>query len=181
MDIKYLRAQTAAYMLPAMAAEVVAILRDASPKQVEDCRLPKDFNLASFVTGANFMFSPLSQQVIAACCRLVSTLRPNSLQVWSYDHYSVSLTCPSSSNNSPSKQIALLCFQALRFFQFAQAFSAAQADSLHRIVEGNVAMLQGEDAQDGITASIIREKWNRGLGHFTAVCFPKGDDFSLAT
>jgi hypothetical protein len=84
IDLKYLRAQTAAYMLPAMAAEVVAMLRDASPNQLEECRVPKDLTIASFITGGNFLFSPLSQHVITACCRLVAKLRPNSQQVRPY-------------------------------------------------------------------------------------------------
>jgi hypothetical protein len=80
-DLKYIRAQTAAYLLPAMEAEVMAALRAASPSQLKECRVPKDLTLASFVTGGNFLFSPVSQQVLTACSRLVEKLCPDSQQV----------------------------------------------------------------------------------------------------
>jgi hypothetical protein len=64
-------------------------------------------------------------------------------------------------------------------FQFAQAFTAAQADSFHRILEGNVPLLNEDNGLDGITASTVRDRWNKGIGHFSGVCFLK-DDFSLA-
>jgi hypothetical protein len=88
-------------------------------------------------------------------------------------------TIPGTSN-SLSEQLDFLCFQAFKVFQFARAFSAAQADSMHRIVENNVALLRGDDAMDGITGIIVRERWNRALGHFSVVRFLQGDDFSLA-
>jgi hypothetical protein len=65
------------------------------------------------------------------------------------------------------------CVQAVMLFQFAQAFDAAHADSFHRIVEGNIAFLQGEDAQDCMTASRVHDKWNRSLGHFFWGVFPE--------
>jgi hypothetical protein len=53
-------------MLPVVPAEVVAMLRDESPKQLEDSRVPKDHTVAFFITGGIFLFSQLSQHVITA-------------------------------------------------------------------------------------------------------------------
>jgi hypothetical protein len=95
--LKYIRAQTAAYLLPVMRAEVMAALRAASPSQLKECRVPKDFTLTSFVTGGNFLFSPVSQKVLTACSRLVEKLRPDSQQV---QHYATPLVNASHEKHS---------------------------------------------------------------------------------
>jgi hypothetical protein len=96
-DMKYLRAQTAAYLLPGMAVELVQALRDASAKQLKACGVPKEMTIASFITGGNFLFAPLSQQVVNTCCKLLAKLRADSQEV-----------CPQFSHASKPKTLVYI-------------------------------------------------------------------------